>query len=200
MNISNKFKLLLTLITASLTASASLWAETIETVEYKTYTISPRAPQEIKPELMRRTPIRERGGSYNGHTDWYVDWHYQSRQMRNTCLLQNIQTKVHVVYTLPELSSYVTDPQTIAVFNKFNSALTQHEKNHGKNGILAAREIDTALKNIETQRNCRYLSRRQINDIANNIIRKYTQADREYDRRTDNGRTEGALILLSKGG
>ena len=48
-------------------------AEVIESTEYKYYEISPRTPYEIKPELMRRSPIREGGGTFNGHTDWYID-------------------------------------------------------------------------------------------------------------------------------
>lgn len=168
-------------------------AETTETIEYKNYTISPRLPHEIKYELMRHTPIRERGGSFNGHTDWYVDWHYRARQGANTCHINNIRTNAHVVHTLPVLSPYVTDEQTIAVFNKFNTALTLHEHNHGKHGISAAREIDNALHNLQMQRNCRYASR-MIDEIGNTIIKKYVYADSEYDRNTQNGLSEGAVI------
>ena len=181
------------LLSSLLLASTTVFAETIETIEYKNYLISPRLPQEIRPELMRHTPIRERGGTFNGHTDWYIDWHYQTRQAPNICLINNIQTSVRIVHILPALSEYVTDNQTIAVFNKFNNALTLHEKNHGKNGLSAAREIDAALNNIEPQRNCRYLSR-MIDTIGNTIVQKYIFADNEYDRVTQNGRSEGAVI------
>jgi predicted secreted Zn-dependent protease len=164
-----------------------------ESVEYKYYVISPRRPQEIKPELMRHSPIRSGNGSFNGHTDWYIDWKYQPAQGPYGCQLHNIITRVHVIHTLPTLSEYVTDKQTVEVFNKFNTALTQHEKNHGSNGLAAAREIDKTLSEIAPQRDCRYLSR-MADDIASAIVQKYIRADDEYDHLTRNGETEGATI------
>jgi predicted secreted Zn-dependent protease len=193
MTINKKQVLLWLPICLILSINLNPKAETIETIEYKNYVISPRFPQEIKPELMRNTPIRERGGTFNGHTDWYINWHYQTRQEPNICRLHNIRTNVHVIHTLPALSEYVTDEKTINVFNKFNKALTQHEKNHGNNGLSAAREIDKAISKIQPQQNCRYVTR-MIDDIGNSIIQKYINADREYDRITQNGLSEGAVI------
>lgn len=193
MIINNKLNMPWLLTISLLLISINSMAKTIETIEYKNYIISPRAPHEIKPELMRNTPIREHGGSFNGHTDWYVDWQYQTRQEPNICRITNVKIKVHVVHILPVLSEYVTDKQTIEVFNKFSEALTKHEKNHGNNGLSAAREIDKAINEIQAQQNCRYVSR-MINDIGNSIIQKYVHADSEYDRMTQNGRSEGAVI------
>jgi len=173
--------------------SFSVTAETIESIEYKYYEISPRAPHEIKPELMRRTPIRSGGGSFNGHTDWYIDWKYQSTTSPYGCQLVDTQIKVHVIHTLPALSEHVTDKQTIDVFNKFNTALTQHEKNHGNHGLSAAREMDKAFNELQPQQSCRSLAR-IINGIGNAIVQKYAQKDDEYDRTTNNGETEGAVI------
>ena len=186
-------RLILTISFSLLAFSLPVGAEPTESVEYKYYEISPRTPYEIKPELMRRSPIREGGGTFNGHTDWFVDWKHQTRPGPNGCQLIDSRTSVRVIHTLPVLSSNVTDKKTIEVFNKFNAALTQHEKNHGNNGLAAAREIDKAFGELQPQRDCRQLSR-SINDIANSIIQKYTRADNEYDRMTNNGHTEGAFI------
>ncbi len=168
-------------------------AETIESVDYKYYEISPRTPYEIKPELMRRSPIRAGSGSYNGHTDWYIDWKYQTAPGSNGCRLVSVQTRVHVMHTLPSLSEYVTDEKTIEVFNKFNAALSQHEKNHGDHGLSAAREMDKIFSEVQPQRSCRDLAR-MLDGIGQSIVQKYTQLDREYDRTTNNGETEGAFI------
>jgi len=173
--------------------SPTAMAETIENIEYKYYQISPRTPHEIKPELMRKTPIREFGGSFNGRTDWYIDWSFNSRSTQYGCQLTSTVTKVRVVYILPALSEHVKDAKTIEVFNQFNTALTQHEHNHGEHGLKAAREIDDAFKQIPPQRNCRNLAR-YVDAIANIIVDKYVRLDDEYDRSTRNGETEGAVI------
>lgn len=193
MPVNNKQELRWLTICLLLSITLNTKAETIETIEYKNYIISPRFPQEIKSELMRNTPIRERGGSFNGHTDWNIDWQYQTRQMPNNCQIHNVQVKVHVIHTLPALSEYVTDEQTITIFNKFNNALTKHEKNHGNNGLLAAREIDKTISEIQPQPNCRNISR-MIDDMSYAIVQKYIFADREYDRITQSGLSEGAVI------
>jgi predicted secreted Zn-dependent protease len=179
------FLLLLTSFTSS--------AQVIETVEYKYYVISPNSPYQIKPELMRHSPIRDDKGSYNGRTDWYISWRYQTATGAYGCQLRNISTRIQIAYILPALSEQVTDLKTIEVFNKFNDALTSHEKNHGKNGLAAAGEIDKALNKIQPQQNCRQL-KRMADATANAIVQKYTQADIEYDRLTNNGMTEGAVI------
>lgn len=178
---------------ALLVFSLSISAETIETVEYKYYEISPRSPYEIKPQLMHNSPIRAGGGSFNGHTDWYIDWKYQTASGPSGCQLHDIRTNVHIIHTLPALGQHVQDKQTIEVFNKFNTALTQHEKNHGNNGLTAAREMDKLFNEIQPQPDCRQLSR-MVDDIGNSVVQKYIHADNEYDRITNNGLTEGAII------
>ncbi|MBE9559184.1 MAG: DUF922 domain-containing protein [Proteobacteria bacterium] len=168
-------------------------AEVTGSREYKYYEISPRTAYEIKPELMRRSPIREGGGTFNGHTDWYVDWRYQSSQPASGCQVHDIRTTVRVIHTLPVLSQYVTDQQTIDVFTRFSDALTKHEINHGNNGISAAREMDKAFNEVPAQQSCRNLAR-IIDSICNTTIQKYIQADNDYDHMTRNGETEGAVI------
>jgi len=178
---------------ALLFLSFTVTAETIESVENKYYEISPRSPYEIKPELMRRSPIRAGNGSFNGHTDWYINWKFRSTPGPYGCQLIDSRVNVHVVHILPALSEHITDKQTIEVFNKFNDALTQHEKNHGNNGLSAAREMDKIFNEVQPQPNCRTLAR-MIDGIGNSIVQKYTQKDNEYDRLTNNGESEGAVI------
>ena len=168
-------------------------AKTIESVEYKYYEISPHTPHQIKPELMRTSPIRDNRGSFNGHTAWYINWNYQTSPGPAGCRLVNIETRVHLIHTLPALSQHVTDKQTIDIFNQFNAALTQHEKNHGKHGLQAAREMDKIFSGLQAQQNCHVLSR-MVDNIGRSIVDKYTQKDIEYDRTTRNGETEGAVI------
>ena len=146
---------------------------------------------------MRNSPVRAGRGSFNGHTDWYINWRPQLQRTPYGCQIQHFAINVRVLYTLPALSEYVTEQQTIDVFNQFNNALVTHEKKHGEHGIQAAREIEQAISSLQqgTQRpaNCHNIGR-EIDNIANAIVHKYAQADRDYDRVTNNGMTEGAVI------
>lgn len=189
----NKSAFYITLLISGFVFSSTAIAQATESIENKYYEISPRSPYEIKQELMRQSPIRAGSGSYNGHTDWYINWSFQATRGPDGCRASQIQTSVHVVHILPALSAHVTDQQTIEAFNKFNAALAAHENNHGNNGLLAAREIDKAINEVQPQRDCQSLSR-MINNIGNSLVQKYTLKDNEYDRVTNNGFTEGAVI------
>lgn len=187
--ITTKTTCLLLLLLSTTSASASY----LETTLTKYYTISPRISQDISRELNWRSPIREHGVTYHGHTDWNISWNYKVQQVPRGCVINNIQTRIEIKYTLPTLDERITDKKTIDRFNTFNQALTKHEHNHGANGLKAANEIDTALHSIAPQRNCRQLDR-YANQLGHGIIQKYIDIDNEYDRSTRNGRTEGAYI------
>jgi len=188
---SKKFGLLVFL--SFLGCNNSISASYPETNLTEYYTISPRAPQDISRELNWRSPIRENGVTYHGHTDWNVSWNYRVQEIPGGCAVTNIQTRIEIKYTLPTLDERITNPDIISRFDRFNAALTKHEHNHGANGLKAVSEIDEALHTLAPQRNCRQLDR-QANQIGHGIIRKYIDIDNEYDRSTQNGRTEGAYI------
>ena len=176
-----------------LVSSFAIAAKTIETVEFKYFVISPQSPNDIRHELIRNSPIRNRQSLFTIHANWSIDWEYKAAPGPNGCKLYDIKTKVYVVHTLPSLSEQVIDKQTIETFNKFNDALTQHQDKHGNIGLSAAREIDETLQTIQPQQNCQHLAR-MVGATGRSIVQKYIQYDHEYDRTTNYGETEGAVI------
>jgi len=168
-------------------------ASYLETTMTEYYTISPRAPQDILRELNWHSPIREHGTTFHGHTDWNISWNYKVQQIPGGCTISGIQTRIDIKYTLPILNERTTNAATVLRFKAFNDALIKHEHNHGANGLKAANEIDAALHSIAPQRNCQQLDR-YANQLGHGIIQRYIDIDNEYDRSTQNGRTEGAYI------
>lgn len=169
------------------------YAEVTETSQDRFYYISPNSPFAIKQELKRMTPIRERGGSFNGRTTWSVQWKYQTTGDQNGCKIHDVEVHLSIDTILPALSQYVTDERTIQAFNNFSKALTAHERNHGEHGRQAAHEIDKALGAITPQRDCNAVSR-MAEQLSQQIIATYSQKDRDYDYYTRNGQTEGAWL------
>ncbi len=172
---------------------ASGLAEVIENVHTEHYTIAPRTPYDIKRELNWRSPIRENGHVFHGRTHWIISWQYTSQQKPEGCRILDVTTEVEVKYILPALDTRVSDPNTTERFNRFSEALVAHERNHGANGLKAAREIDASILALPPQTDCRQLEN-TANATGQAIISKYAAIDNEYDRRTMNGRTEGAFI------
>lgn len=183
----------LTLLLVLVGSAQVTQAEVTSNAEDRFYVISPRSPYDIRNELRRMTPLRERRGSFNGRTDWKIDWRYETTGDASGCNIHDVRVNINIVTTLPALSQYVTEPQTIKAFERFRDALVAHERNHGKNGLAAAEEIDAALSSIPTQHDCNAVSR-LAEQYSQSIINKYVQKDREYDYRTRNGMTEGAII------
>ena len=69
------------------------------------------------------------------------------------------------------------DPALRKRWNAMLAALKRHEENHGKNGILAAQEIEkTKCANGDA------------------VIKKWNKADTAYDKRTKHGKTEGVVL------
>ncbi len=169
------------------------YATLTKSVRTEYYTINPQTPYDILHALNRRSPVRENGLIFHGNTDWNVSWRFQIQPAPGECKLFDIHTQLDIKYTLPLLDKRVQNKKTIERFNLFSKALTKHEHNHGLNGKKAAREIDNTLRVLRPEADCTQLEQ-TANVLGQKIIRKYTVIDREYDRITQHGRTEGAFI------
>lgn len=161
--------------------SAAESAATSQSVEHRSYIISPHSPAEIKSEVMRRSPIRSGQDAVNKHTDWHINWNYRTVTDRYGCQINDLKIKLRVRHALPRLNRYVTDEKTIEAFNRFISTLKQNEKIHGQNGSLAAREIEQAISSIPPQADCHSLSQ-IVEDTTKAIVQKYAQKDNKNDR------------------
>lgn len=157
------------------------------------YSIYPQNQYDILRELNYRSPVRSNAMVFHGNTDWNVSWRFQLQPVPGGCKLTSIKTHVDITYTLPALDGRVKDKETRKRFNAFSEALTRHEHNHGKNGLKAAKDIDDGLHNLRPAGNCRQLEQ-EANALGHRIVKQYSEADSEYDRVTQNGRTEGAFI------
>ncbi|PLS19919.1 DUF922 domain-containing protein [Neptunicoccus cionae] len=122
------------------------------------YSISGNTVEELKASMKKNGP---RG--YWGYTEWYVKW-------SGSC-----KVSVDVKYTMPKLASPKKVPADVkAKFDRMYANLLAHEKNHGKNGISAAQQIEAA--------NC-------VNGDA--ILKKHNALDVAYDKKTKHGLREG---------
>lgn len=117
-----------------------------------------------------RSQMQQRGrNGYPGYASWYVNWD-RVGNCRNVDL--------NITYYLPRH----TNPSRMSTkvrneFNRFFSALRQHELNHGTHAKSGAQNM--ANSNCSNpQANLNWIRRQDIN----------------YDNRTNHGQTEGAWI------
>jgi predicted secreted Zn-dependent protease len=173
-----------------LSAAAYAEPEIHETFDY--YSIYPSRVSDLGRALDAATTIHEDGRTYRGHTHWHVNWHFWWDQRDGNCTINRVQASVDIQYVMPQLSSSV-DARTSAAFRKYDDALLLHEKGHAQHGIQAAREIEEKLLGISSNISCQ-VTESLANDAGKQIVQKYSAEDVVYDRETDHGRTQGAVL------
>ncbi len=130
-----------------------------ETVKH--YKISGKSLNKLKSQMRRYGPK-----GFWGYAQWFVEWTADCR------------VSVTVTITMPKLRNPSKTPAHVRKeFDEMYVALLAHERNHGKNGIRAAQEVEQAK--------CRN---------TDPIFAKYNKADKDYDRRTKHGFTEGVKL------
>ena len=180
-------------LAAILLCAAPAWASPVINKQTVYYMAFPLNANDLMRALSSRSPIRQGSHVYHGNTDWSVDWRFSLQPVAGGCKLENIRVTLNIKYTLPQLDPRVRDGATVARFRKFSEALSRHEHNHGKNGVAAANEVEKALRTLLPKRDCHTLEA-TANALGHRIVDKYAKKDREYDRLTGHGRTEGASL------
>lgn len=134
------------------------------------------------------------GKTYDGFTSWYVKWRYEYYYKKGYCSLEAVDVSVEVKYTLPK---WVVKPlgnrEARNKWVRYSDALKKHEDGHRDFGIGAARDIEEALLSIGSRPSCDRLGA-DANAVAYRIINDYNKKEIEYDRKTEHGRTQGAVF------
>jgi predicted secreted Zn-dependent protease len=131
---------------------------------------------------------------FSAYTHWRTDWYYYYQQTSNGCYITSATVTTKVEITLPQWKSNgAVEPSVKASWDKFLKALIVHENGHKQHGVLAAREIARNLPNLRPQPNCSGL--KSLADKSSQlIVDKYARMDSEYDRATNHGVTQGAIL------
>lgn len=125
------------------------------------YSVSGRNLGELRREMAQNGP-----NGFWGYTRWHVEWS------------ASCEVRLRIDITMPRLARPERLSQgDLRIWQRMETALMTHERQHAAHGVAAAREIHDA--------NCRN---------AQAIIQKWAQQDRVLDRRTQHGRTEGVRL------
>lgn len=172
------------LVFAATAAVAS--AEPAVTTTTRYYDVTGTTPAEIRVDLNRRRPH-----GWDGLTRSHVSWNFRLEPGSGDCRMTSVTTRVEVDYLLPRwLDPGRASPETRAQWERYERALKIHEDGHRDIGIGAAREIEKTLRGL-TGRTCPELER-DANDTAQRLLEEARERERDYDRMTNYGATQGA--------
>lgn len=169
-------------------SAANVSAEVNEEIEETYYDVEHEEGDSLSQSITAASPIE---GGFHGYTKWNVKWRYNWQYDDEECWITNVTVDYSATITLPEL--YTDDPKAQRRFDKYMVSLREHEEGHVDNGRAAAEEIEEAILNMDARPTCEML-KQDANALGHSIVKRGNRADKEYDRVTGHGRTQGARV------
>ncbi len=145
----------------------------------------------MRSDLARRGP-KDDGGSHHAFTRWFVRWAYSYDRGPSRCALTEVKITVAVTFIMPDWSAPPeAQPDLVARWNQYRTRLQRHEDGHREHGLGAAKDVLYDLQKLPPASDCDAMNR-QANARATGILGRYKQKDKDYDRDTRHGATQGA--------
>lgn len=180
------------ILSAALFDAAVARADVTEALDYRYYQARVTRDEPLVSSLLRATPVQEGGQPYLGQTNWNLSWNLTWRfDGSGRCTMQSVRTHLKATITLPQKSP--KDTRASASFAPFALALQAHELRHLAIAREAAKTVDRRLTRLPTMPHCNALEK-MANEIGESALREARQKGRDYDARTDHGRTEGVYL------
>lgn len=183
------------LIAAFIFAVSSLVCEAQNGVRWTTnyYAVSGMTLQELRQSIREKRLWKARF-DWDGMTDWQVRWQFGVVPTPGGWRCNTFSTTTTITITMPRWVPPTNAPETVkAIWQKYSTALGQHEAGHAAIALAAAAEAQKRVKEIGEGADGDSL-KKQINDLAQGVVEAHRQRDREYDERTRHGTTQGASL------
>jgi predicted secreted Zn-dependent protease len=132
--------------------------------------------------------------SFDAFTHWTVRADYQFRPYSGSWVLHNPRVNLSVTTTLPRwIPGLPVSPELIQAWNDFAGNLTTHEAGHIRFAREAAEEVQRKLDAMPGYATAPE-AHRAAQTLVNEVIDEFRLREREYDRQTRHGRTQGAFL------
>ncbi len=169
-------------------AQAAVTEENIQ----QPYTVRIQPDQSLRQALNAATPIAVDDQRFHGYTRWNVRWAFRWwREASGRCTITEVTTRLRIEMQLPELRS--ATPAQQALFDRYLRALSRHEQGHAQFGRDAAHAIDRGIANLPAAPDCATLDR-EANALGRRLIGEHVEREKQYDRDTGHGATQGAKL------
>ena len=157
------------------------------------YAVTGATLGEIQQSLSQNRPWKEKS-TLDGLTDWRVQWHYQLTSSPGQCRLTSFTTTTTIAITIPRwIRPTNASLEAVTNWNRYITALVQHEAGHAQIGLAAAVEQHRRIPALGSDVTCAVLKKR-INELAQQIVDDHGRRDREYDVQTEHGARQGATL------
>jgi len=144
---------------------------------------------------MRATAPKDKEGKPRwGQAPWNLKWKFRHAQSGEQCRIGEFTVIVNTTLRLPK---WVDQPNALPGLQKswetFTKALRIHEEGHRDNAIRAGNDLARRLRALQPYPNCEALNQ-EITRVGTRIISEYQMVDQAYDRGTEHGVSQGAVL------
>ena len=156
--------------------------------------VTGNSQRELIEALDRRSVDDGTGKRFYGHTRWALRWNFNVASEGNDCRVTSVTAELDVHLSIPRWQPPANaDPALVRQWNAFIAGLRVHEDGHREIAIEAAREIEQRIESEPPASKCETL-KRTVNIRANTLLDEYREKGKRYDKQTDHGRTQGAVL------
>lgn len=155
------------------------------------YAVTGESIRELRQSMRQARPWKDDTETV-GLTQWRIDWRFDLKPTAGGCRCASFTTTTSITNTLPRWTPPTNAPPELrADWNRFITSLGQHEDGHSRLAFAAVAELHKQVKAAGEDTDCGRL-RNKINDLARRVVDDFRAREREYDRRTNHGATQGA--------
>jgi predicted secreted Zn-dependent protease len=169
-------------------------AKLSESVKYYDFfgTRADSAGTSLRQRLLVSTDYQGRENRFTGQTDWHIEWRSCFEPVGTSCRIAGVTSVVNVTYTLPRWADRRSAPPGVRDrWDRYITSLAAHEKGHGAIALEVARMIERSLVGLHSEEGCEALNVRSAG-IVDDVMTHGEALQREYDRVTAHGSTQGA--------
>ena len=180
------------LAASTLTAWAASPPVQEQTERFNYYKVAGSTARELRDAINANRPVGKDGRPHDAVTSWFVRWKYTTTGASPGCAVRTFNVSLDFATTMPQWTNESgAAPQLLQQWRSYYAALVKHEDGHKAIGTNAAANIRDAGLKLPPEPLCSELAR-SVDKMTSEILERYRQREREYDRDTDHGRTQGA--------
>ena len=158
------------------------------TVKEKTYVVK----GDTVAELTKHTQHIK--GKWAAYTEWYTTWFLSVEEGDEDCFVSHGDTGLEATITYPKWRQPKdADPDVVAEWERFMESLRVHEEGHVTIALQGADAIDDRLDQGFSAPTCEEAAQ-MADDKAKEILERYNDKSVKYDKDTDHGATQGAML------